>query len=115
MRFFDTEARRARPTIKHVPLLWENILGTVVARNPETAEIKYFDYDWKKAREWARVEAAKDLRISRVESGILNWAGYAKGWEHNPRKSQLVLWGVHPQRFWEKGTDGKMVYVAKGE
>jgi hypothetical protein len=43
-------------TNKHHPMVWENMLGTVMARNPHTGEAKYFDYNHKAAREFDILE-----------------------------------------------------------
>lgn len=49
-------ARKMKPTQKHRMAIWECMLGTVYARNAEH-DVKYFDYDWDAAREWAGVDA----------------------------------------------------------
>ncbi len=77
----------ARTTKRHVPLLWENMFGTVYARSTETKKVQYFDYDWAAARQFAGVKDATDLRIARSPMS------YSDG----PREGQVALWGV-PKR-----------------
>ena len=55
-----------KPTKKHRAVIWENILGTVYARN-EDGEIKYFDSDWEGAAEFANLENAEDIRIAKFK------------------------------------------------
>lgn len=75
-------------TKKHVPLIWENMLGTVNAKDPLAygKEAEYFDFDWDKAREYARVSQCSDLRIARVDRAF--------GYNYGPRRKQLALWGI---------------------
>ncbi|MCX7592745.1 MAG: hypothetical protein N2235_03075, partial [Fischerella sp.] len=76
-------------TRKHVPLVWENMLGTVYARDPlkgSDQEPEYFDYDWDAARKYARVDQCSDLRIYRTK---VSYQGY-------PRAGKLALWGIPP-------------------
>jgi hypothetical protein len=53
-------ARDAKPTRKHRPAIWEMLLGTVYASNG--TEVRYFDYDWDAAREFAGVTPDADPR-----------------------------------------------------
>jgi hypothetical protein len=57
--------RMMRPTLKHRPVLTFGILGTVYGVSPE-GEVRYFDYDWNAALEFAGVtgDPAQDLRFS---------------------------------------------------
>lgn len=41
--------RKMKPTKQHTPVIWECMLGTLYARNPQTGEIKYCDYRWEEA------------------------------------------------------------------
>lgn len=74
-------ARKAKPTLKHRPAIWECMLGTVYARS-DAGETKYFDYDWDAARAFANVEG-RDLRVAKAPSG---WGG-----TFGPSKGQMVL------------------------
>lgn len=59
-------ARRMKPTLRHRVAIWENMLGTVNAMN-DRGEVRYFDYDWAAAREFAGVDVGdRDLRIWRA-------------------------------------------------
>jgi hypothetical protein len=54
--------RRMKPTQKHRPAVWECMLATVYAMN-DAGEVRYFDYDWDAAVEWAGVrEDGRDPR-----------------------------------------------------
>jgi hypothetical protein len=76
-------ARKMNPTKKHRIAMWENMLGTVYARN-DAGETKYFDYDWAAAREFAGVDQAdRDPRVMRAPRN------YGDG---GPRKGQYVLY-----------------------
>ena len=65
-------------TKKHIPLIWECMLGTVYAQDPVTREVKYFDYDWDGARKFAQVSNCSDLRISRATQSYRNSVGRGK-------------------------------------
>ena len=82
-------ARKMKPTKKHRPAIWENMLGTVMAMNAEGV-IKYFDYDWDGAREFAGVTEDSDPRVFRNPGHY----SYGKGglYGGGPRRGQLVLW-----------------------
>jgi len=83
-----TGARRVpRVTLKHRPLIWECMLGTVYAMGREGP--RYFDYDWAAAREYAGVAAHSDLRLTRTQRSL--------GEYPMPGPGRLVLFGV-PQR-----------------
>ena len=53
MRRNRDELKR-KPTLKHRPILTFGILGTVYGISPE-GEVRYFDYDWDVALEFAGV------------------------------------------------------------
>lgn len=91
---FEGGKRTSGVTRRHVPLVWECMLGTVEARNPETGEEKYFDYDWDAAREFAQVEKASDLRIFAKPYGPVF---ITPGGQWVRRRERVRLWGV-----WEK-------------
>ena len=83
--------RKAVPTLKHRPVIWECMLGTVYAASP-SGEVKYFDYDWDGAREWAAITEDSDLRLarpSRVRDYPVRYYG-----DRGPSHNQLVLWAV---------------------
>ncbi|MDE1907513.1 MAG: hypothetical protein KGH75_13795 [Rhodospirillales bacterium] len=69
----------------HKPLIWENMLGTVYARNPHTHEVKYFDYDYEGAHKHADTKNCDDLRISKCP--YQPTVGY-------PRPGKYALWGI---------------------
>lgn len=75
-------ARTMKPTQQHRPAIWENMLGTVYAQSPQ-GEVRYFDYDWPGAREFAQVDQpGADPRLARAT------ASRSRG----PRRGQQVLW-----------------------
>jgi hypothetical protein len=75
-------------TLKHRPLIWENMLGTVYACHHGTAdEAVYFDYDYAAARKHAGVDECTDLRICKSN----------RGWQGGPRKGQVVFFGIPPE------------------
>lgn len=79
-------ARKMKPTQKHRAAMWEGMLGTVYARNAE-GKVKYFDYDWAGAREFAGVEVeGADPRLARFD-GMTRVAPEGYG----PRRGQWVL------------------------
>lgn len=61
---FRTSARKMQPTKAHRPAVWENMLGTVYARNA-AGETRYFDYDWDAAIEF--VGEVSDVRVARAK------------------------------------------------
>ncbi len=76
-------------TAKHRPLVWENMLGTVYARDPiKGGEPEYFDYDWDAARKYAMVDKCTDLRICKSKDNLQSY----------PRKGKLALWGIPPAK-----------------
>lgn len=74
--------RKAKPTQHHLPVIWENMLGTVYARNAEGV-ITYFDYDWDGAVKFADVHRDADPRTARCQYGYYGSTG--------PRRGQLAL------------------------
>jgi hypothetical protein len=72
-------------TLKHVPLIWECMLGTVNACNPK-GTVMYFDYDYDEAREFCGQADCTDLRVAKNKE----YWGYGLG----PRVGQWVLYGV---------------------
>jgi hypothetical protein len=75
-----------RPTRKHRPAIWENMLGTVYARN-DKGETRYFDYKHKEAIEFSGVEGAQDARLCNNIASLDRRKGL-----NEPRLGQLVLW-----------------------
>lgn len=81
--FAGQRGRRKPPTLKHRPAIWENLLGTVMAKN-DAGEVRYFDYDREAAAEFAGVSPDRDPRIAvnvRVHAG-----------DSGPRVGQWALW-----------------------
>lgn len=81
-------------TQKHEPMVWENMLGTVMARNPHTKETKYFDYDHKAAREFAGVHKASDLRVVKTPKPKI---GRHYG-DDTPSPGRWALYGIPGDR-----------------
>ena len=52
--FLGVKAHKAAPTKKHVPAIWECMLGTVYAQNAQ-GNTQYFDYEHELARAFAGV------------------------------------------------------------
>lgn len=76
---------KKKPTQRHKPVIWEGILGAVYAASPEGV-VKYFDYDWDGAREWAGITTSTpDLRIARVLH-----VSYYRG--NGPSSGRWALW-----------------------
>ena len=83
--FAAAHPRKMKPTLKHRPALWENMLGTVWARN-DAGETRYFDYDWQAALDFCgALEEDRDPRMHRHPRG----AGRTYG---DPRPRQWVLY-----------------------
>jgi hypothetical protein len=70
----------------HRPLVWENMLGTVYARNAE-GETKYFDYDYEAAHAFAGTASCLDLRVAKATHATYE----------GPRAKQWALFGVRPE------------------
>jgi len=68
-----SSARRLKPTLKHQPIVWECMLGTIYARSLVTGQVQYFDYDYAKAL--AHVGAYADVRVHRVGRGYYDLSG----------------------------------------
>jgi hypothetical protein len=83
-------ARKAKPTKQHRPVIWENMLGTVYAASPE-GEVRYFDYRWDDAREFAGITDASDLRLARPKQVTPYPVSYFHH-DNGPRFTQWVLW-----------------------
>ena len=81
-------------TLKHRPLIWENMLGTVYACDPVTRKAKYFDYDYTAAHAYARVNECSDLRVTRNKRQV----NYTDGSDYmsGPRVGKYALWGIKP-------------------
>ena len=82
-----TIGRKMKPTQKHRPAIWECMLGTVYAMSDD-GEVRYFDYKWTDAAEFAGVVDERDPRYFRAaRSFSTNGRGGT-----DVRKGQLVLW-----------------------
>ena len=79
--------RKMRPTKKHRPAIWENMLGTVYGMNDEGVT-RYFDYRWDEAIEFAGVTPDRDPRAARKTERVR----YTKDSSTEPRDRQFVLW-----------------------
>jgi hypothetical protein len=77
-------AARKPVTKKHQLAIWENMLGTVYARSPR-GEVRYFDYKWDEAREFAEIKSGDDLRLDRAKR--VSYTGDTR----NPRFGQICL------------------------
>lgn len=86
---FDGGKQARTITRKHKPLIWECMLGSVYARDPVTKKIEYFDYDYEKARSFAKVDECHDLRVVKAKDHI------NLSQEHRIKKGQVALWGIH--------------------
>ena len=84
--YIGINVRRMKPTQKHRRAIWEGILGTVYAQNPQ-GEIKYFDYKWDEAKTFAGIENGRDYRTWKYETSHFRYPGSPD----YPRKNQLVL------------------------
>jgi hypothetical protein len=84
--------RKALPTERHSPVIWECMLGTVYARNPD-GEVRYFDYRWDEARAFAFGDidpADLDLRIAKAAQARNEWRICAL--PGDLRRNQVALW-----------------------
>jgi hypothetical protein len=78
------DGKRARTiTKRHRALVWENMLGTVYAKNA-AGQVQYFDYDYAAAHSWAGTAGCSDLRVSRAPETYADC----------PRKGQVALYGL---------------------
>jgi hypothetical protein len=66
--YIGINCKRQRPTLEHEPAIWENMLGAIYAANP-AGVVKYFDYKWEEAKEWARISEGQDPRLWRDRYG----------------------------------------------
>lgn len=102
---FEGGKKTTSITPKHKPLVWENMLGTVMAKDPTLkAEPKYFDYKWDDARAYAKVDQCDDLRICKSP-------GLYQGW---PEKGKMALWGI-PRQGVAEGLEDKTAQQRKTE
>lgn len=83
---FRATARRMKPTKLHRAVLWENMLGTVFARNA-AGVVEYFDYDYPKAL--AHIGPHRDVRVARATE----WNRFVSG-DERPRIGQLVWFAI---------------------
>jgi len=90
-----TGGRKAKPTKRHKPVIWEGILGTVYAASP-AGEVRYFDYNWDDARAFAEVDTeGADLRIAKprqVDPYPVRY--YSRQSDCGPSYLQTCLWAV---------------------
>lgn len=83
--FLGVKAHKAAPTKKHVPAVWECMLGTVYAQNAQ-GNTQYFDYEHELARSFAGVDQeGADIRLARAKRRMTGI-----------RPGQLVLWIRRP-------------------
>jgi len=87
---FEGGRKAASVTQRHVPLIWENMLGTIYARSP-AGKTEYFDYDYDAAHAFAEVSKCSDLRIAKAPRTM------NMGDDQYITKGQSVLYGLHPQ------------------
>lgn len=80
---FANAPKKKSITRKHKPLIWENMLGTVYARNA-TGEVKYFDYDYEAAHRFAGTAGCVDLRVFKA----------CTSYQDYPRAGKYALYGV---------------------
>lgn len=85
--WLNVRVKEAKPTLNHRPAVWECLLGTVYAMNQEGV-IRYFDYDWKAALEYAGYDESKDPRLAKNQRRV-SWTGRQND---DPSYNQLVLW-----------------------
>lgn len=97
-RFVGVLSRHTRPTLKHRPAIWENMLGTVYAMNDD-GEVRYFDYRHDEARAFAGIPngdhaAARNARSYRYTPELKErYRGmFHKDTSKEPRLRQMVLW-----------------------
>lgn len=74
-------------TKAHRPLVWENMLGTVMAYELGTYKEKYFDYDYDAAYKFAGVAQCTDLRVCKNPRPT---------YQTGPRHGRVVLFGIPP-------------------
>lgn len=83
--------RKMRPTKGHRAAIWECMLGTVYAANPD-GDVQYFDYNYDEAVSFAELSESDDLRFYR--QGKWNQPRFRTGTrgDEGPRSGQIVLW-----------------------
>lgn len=86
-----TLGRKAKPTIKHRPAIWECMLGTVYAMN-DAGEIRYFDYKWDEAVAFAGVTPERDPRTAKLGRRPYSNMVVGRNRDHSIRSTQIVLW-----------------------
>lgn len=96
-------------TQKHLPIVWEHMLGTVRShnrfhQNPDSDKaIKYHDYDYEKAHKWAHLDRYTDLRVAKVKRSYYGW----------PAKGRFALFGIIKPEFKDEKGRIKPEYVDK--
>jgi len=78
-----------KPTSRHRPAIWENMLGTVNSMNSE-GRVKYFDYKYKEAKRWADIDNDSDIRAWKFNESLYPYRVGDKG--DKIRKNQMVVW-----------------------
>lgn len=95
--------RKAKPTRKHRPAIWECMLGTVYAMN-DAGVVRYCDYRYDEALQWAGIHgpstvdpdivvdrsADLDLRVARKTERVSYTNGHDSSLE--PKVGQSILW-----------------------
>ena len=89
--FAGVPARDMKPTKRHRPAIWENMLGTVYAMD-DAGAIRYFDLDHAAAIEFAGANFDRDPRIARTPSPRRFRYGDGDDFSKEPRPGQRVLW-----------------------
>lgn len=84
---FQGGVRQRSYTLRHRPLIWECMLGTVYAARQADQQPRYFDYDWAAARLYAGVDSATDLRICPAR----------RSYQSGPTQGRLALCGILPR------------------
>ncbi len=92
------DIRQMKPTQKHRPAIWENMLGTVFAMN-DNYEVEGFDYNYEAARQFANLDDKQDKRVFRMPRKRMS---YRPHWDKSkseydrplmvPRRGVAVLW-----------------------
>ena len=80
------EYSKKKPTLKHRPAIWENILGTIFASDRK-GNSEYFDYNYIEAREFAKLQKTRDIRVYPYDGRPI---GIRK--EHKPKIGHSVIW-----------------------
>lgn len=77
---------KRRVTKRHRPALWEAMLGTVYAMN-DVGDVRYFDYRWRDAIEFAGISDERDPRWMRWDRRFAISDG-----SQGPKRGQWTLW-----------------------